>query len=310
MKARAPGKLVVSGAYAVLRGAPALVTAVDRYVVADDGESSQFETPEVDAALKLMGQSGPHPAFYADALREDDRKLGLGSSAAICAASVALIKQKDLPPDQLPTDQELANAIYDLTLQAHRTAQGGGSGIDVAAACFGGTLGARLNHGDGSSQLELTPVELPSGIVIETWASPQAAKTSEFVKRVFNLEVHNARDFARLMQAQHDASEDALLAAQNGTVRQFVSALRHQFEALSALGRAAQVPIVLDDIERLAEQLETEQCLIPSGAGGGDVTLYVSDRPSSDTFREKARAMRLKLVPLGLGARGVHLIND
>ena len=34
MIARAPGKLVLSGAYAVLEGAPALVCAVDRYVVA------------------------------------------------------------------------------------------------------------------------------------------------------------------------------------------------------------------------------------------------------------------------------------
>ena len=33
--ARAPGKVVLSGAYAVLEGAPALVAAVDRYVVAD-----------------------------------------------------------------------------------------------------------------------------------------------------------------------------------------------------------------------------------------------------------------------------------
>ena len=35
MRARAPGKLVLSGAYAVLEGAPALVAAVDRYAVAD-----------------------------------------------------------------------------------------------------------------------------------------------------------------------------------------------------------------------------------------------------------------------------------
>ncbi len=38
MRARAPGKVVLSGAYSVLRGAPAIVTAVDRYVEADDGE--------------------------------------------------------------------------------------------------------------------------------------------------------------------------------------------------------------------------------------------------------------------------------
>ena len=33
MKARAPGKIVLTGAYAVLAGAPALVIAVDRHAV-------------------------------------------------------------------------------------------------------------------------------------------------------------------------------------------------------------------------------------------------------------------------------------
>ncbi len=35
MIARAPGKIVISGAYAVREGAPAIVAAVDRYAVAD-----------------------------------------------------------------------------------------------------------------------------------------------------------------------------------------------------------------------------------------------------------------------------------
>jgi len=42
--ARAPGKLVLSGAYAVLSGAPALVVAVDRYVVADSARPAAFLT--------------------------------------------------------------------------------------------------------------------------------------------------------------------------------------------------------------------------------------------------------------------------
>ena len=49
-RARAPGKLVLSGAYAVLSGAPALVAAVDRYVVADSARPTLFDAPEVRAA--------------------------------------------------------------------------------------------------------------------------------------------------------------------------------------------------------------------------------------------------------------------
>jgi phosphomevalonate kinase len=55
MIARAPGKLVLSGAYAVLEGAPALVAAIDRYAVADASRPTLRVTPEVREALVRRG---------------------------------------------------------------------------------------------------------------------------------------------------------------------------------------------------------------------------------------------------------------
>ena len=43
-RARAPGKIVLSGAYAVLAGAPAIVSAVSRYVTADSERPATFVT--------------------------------------------------------------------------------------------------------------------------------------------------------------------------------------------------------------------------------------------------------------------------
>src|SRR5262245_30830565 len=73
MLAQAPGKIVLSGAYAVLEGAPALVAAVDRYVIADATRDADLVTPEVRAAIG----SGRAPWFDASALRARERKLGL-----------------------------------------------------------------------------------------------------------------------------------------------------------------------------------------------------------------------------------------
>ncbi|HET9957635.1 MAG TPA: hypothetical protein VFQ61_24225, partial [Polyangiaceae bacterium] len=117
MKARAPGKLVLSGAYAVLEGAPAIVAAADRYVVADSSRPAGFITPEVRAALP----SGPWPAFDASPLREGDRKLGLGSSAAILVASLAAL---ELERDPELAAAELAERVFRPALVAHREAQG------------------------------------------------------------------------------------------------------------------------------------------------------------------------------------------
>ena len=43
-RARAPGKVVLSGAYAVLSGAPAIVAAVSRYVTADSARPAELLT--------------------------------------------------------------------------------------------------------------------------------------------------------------------------------------------------------------------------------------------------------------------------
>ncbi len=51
MKARAPGKIVLSGAYSVLEGAVALVAAVDRYAWADTERQPALVTAEVRQAM-------------------------------------------------------------------------------------------------------------------------------------------------------------------------------------------------------------------------------------------------------------------
>jgi phosphomevalonate kinase len=79
MRAAAPGKLVVTGAYAVLEGAPAIVFAVDRLAIADTATTTDRPTAEVRAALG----DRPAPSFDASALENQGTKLGLGSSAAV-----------------------------------------------------------------------------------------------------------------------------------------------------------------------------------------------------------------------------------
>ncbi len=165
MKARAPGKLVLSGAYAVLEGAPAIVTAVDRYALADCAREAERVTPEVSAALK--GRRAPW--FDARELRSDHGKLGLGSSAAILVASLGAL---ELEAAGLLNDAALAARVLPAALAAHASAQQGGSGIDVAASALGGTLIATRG-----SELRTEPVALPSGLVLEVWASGVPAVT-------------------------------------------------------------------------------------------------------------------------------------
>ena len=314
MKAKAPGKIVISGAYAVLRGAPALVAAVDRYVEADTSRDAAFVAPEVTLGLPLIGQpDAKRPYYDASALRENGRKLGLGSSAGICVASLAaLVAQERTRAGLTWTDEALAAELFPLALKAHREAQGGGSGIDIAAACFGGILAAHLLPPDseeliGGERLRVSPTRLPDGLCLETWTSKVAASTADFVRAVFACELTARSEYERAMSAQITASESALAALQAGSRSAFIAALQAQFLALSALGQLAQLPIVLPAIARLYPFVPEDACFLPSGAGGGDISIYVGSSASPENFRTQAEAVGLTRVELRLGAPGLTL---
>jgi phosphomevalonate kinase len=296
MIARAPGKVVISGAYAVLDGSPALVAAVDRYVVADASRAAEFVTPEVRAAVR----DGPTPWFDASALRDGDRKLGLGSSAAILVASLGAIELAARPE---ASDEELCLAVLSRALDAHARAQGGGSGIDVAASAHGGVLLAKRQ----GEQLDVARMKLPAALHLEVWRAEKPASTSELVGRVRRLRQRDVAGYRACMSAQMRASERAARSFEYGELEAFVDALADQRLALGRLGATAGAPIVSKAVDELCELARAQgACVLPSGAGGGDVVLYAGLAPPSDALRARAIELGHQPLELRLGARGVH----
>jgi len=287
---------VLSGAYAVLSGAPALVAAVDRYVVADSARTAGFLTPEVRAALGAR----PAPWFDADELRENGQKLGLGSSAAILVASLAALALEEHPGLD---DAALCARVYERALLAHRTAQGGGSGVDVASSAHGGVLAARRLGGE----LELSNVSLPQGLRFEVWGCKAAASTAAFLARIADFATRDPVLHRARLSAQADAAQAALDAVQRGHAADFVAAIARQVTTLSALGQAAGANIVTPELRSLARLAAAHgAAFLPAGAGGGDVAYYVGLTPPPAELAARARELGLSRVELRLGARGVH----
>lgn len=311
MKASAPGKLVISGAYSVLRGAPALVCAVSRRVYADSERPATFLAPEVTEGIRLLkerGPVGPPPWYDASELRGDGHKWGLGSSAAICVASLGalLSDQTEVLARTLSRDEFTAQ-LFPLAREAHRTAQGGGSGIDVAASCFGGTLIATLPSGGGEALPEIAPTQLPPDLHFEVWGMTKSASTADFVARVFALQGSEPQIFDALFEDLTSAAKDAVTGAQLGRANLIVEALKRQSATLADLGARAKVPIVLPEVTELVRYVGEDCAFLPSGAGGGDINLYVGTAPSSQTFRDRAAELDLVSLPLDLGAPGLSL---
>jgi phosphomevalonate kinase len=296
---KAPGKVVLSGAYAVLFGAPAIVSAVGRYVLADSSRLAEFVTPEVRAAL---GADERAPWFDAAALRVDDRKLGLGSSAAILVASLYALERDATPA---ASDLELCQRVFERALVAHRAAQAGGSGVDVAASTFGGTLCYRLAPPSPS----LVPLTLPSQLELEIWTCPVSASTRQLLEAVALLARREPDRHQQLLAEQTAAAERAVQAVQESDVPGLIVALRAQHRALAQLGRAAGVPIVTPELCDLEAAAEAQGgVLLPAGAGGGDIALFAGPKSSTPELRAALAAHAHQRLQVELAAPGVGLV--
>ncbi len=303
--ASAPGKLLLSGEYAVLAGAPAVVTAVQARAFAtfEAGPAEGPEHPEGAAARRLAeARFGAVPArltIDATALRSGDVKLGLGSSAAIaaaCAAAVVAYHERD------PADP--ASDVLALALEGHRAVSPEGSGADVAASVLGGLL--RFERGANGVRTEA--LAWPSGLVVRVVWTGKAARTSDFLRRVEALrEASPALHAARIGALRAGAEELArAFAASDGAA--IVEGAGVYGETMGALGEAAGVPIVearLAAIDALARRFGGRAK--PSGAGGGDVAVaFFADPGAVPGFDAACREAGLLPVDYALGGDGVR----
>ncbi len=297
MRARAPGKVVLSGAYAVLEGAPALVSAVDRYVVADTARAPTFEAPEVRAALP----SGPLPHFDASALRKNDRKLGLGSSAAIVVASLAAVvleEEPDLPP------AELANRVWQPALLAHRTAQGGGSGIDVVTSAFGATRRCWIESDGLHSEAHM----LPPGLHIDVYAAREASSTPKMLATVRAWSARNFCEYRRTMDALSEAAKATSTASDLDT---YLESIAEQLTQLAHMGDESGAPIVPTSLRELAREARRDRVAVhPSGAGGGDIVLCMGLFEACERWEGRLERAGLERLEVRVNALGVHRAPD
>ena len=275
--ATAPGKLILTGEYAVLNGAPALVIAVDRRAVARRDAvrgSSPFLLAVAQEIAKQRGETSvaaraalelavDSTAFY----DSHGTKLGLGSSAAVTVAATACALAEAGTIDR---DEVLA-----IALAAHATAQGQrgarGSGADVAASVHGGTI-AFTRHAPAER------LAWPKSVTIVPFFTGAAADTVSLVAQV--LAAREAR-----------AEVEAALVAIGDASRAACSAITAPAE-LAPTAVVAAFALAAVGIDRLA--MATGLDLVPTcvstaraalaklggtakttGAGGGDVAVAV-----------------------------------
>ena len=210
--------------------------------------------------------------------RDDSRhKLGLGSSAALTVALASALvawAEDGRVPD---ADARWTQTLVDL----HRKMQGGlGSGIDVAASVFGGILCFQLD--ENSSVVATRPIVLPSDLQILPIWTGRSVSTRGFLERLAASRAAHPHGVDGAISRLGEVSKAGIDALEAGAVSGFLDAVDGFWDALEALGREIEMPILSQEHRRL-RRLAAE-CGVhykPSGAGGGDLGIAFGFDPNA-----------------------------
>ena len=329
--ASAPGKLFVTGEYAVLAGAPALLAAVDRRALVHialepgagaleaeslaEGTRRVIHDPEreplgggdagaVLAALRIVRAAMPSLAAMRAQVVVDTRtfladgeKLGLGRSAATVTAAVAAFLAGVGRHDR--------GEILEAALAAHALFQDGrGSGADVAAAARGGVLEFRR---DGA-RVAVTTRALPRGLHLLVGWSGEGGATDPMLRR-FAAGSGEPRSLRELSAA----AERAAAAVERGDGAALLDAVASTADLLARLGNEVGIPIVTPALARLvAAARRVGAAAKPSGAGGGDCGIALATSGAqADAVAAAWRAEGIVPLPVAIAAEGVcHEVHD
>jgi len=323
--ASAPGKVVLSGEYAVLEGAPAVCMAVDRrarvtvehndedhhvvtapgytesrarFRIADgvvqwlaDGEDFKlvedlWRTAHIKTSRHLSIRLDT--SDFVDA--ESGAKIGIGSSAALMTAfAAALCRACDVEED--------ASSI---AFAAHRAFQKGlGSGVDVACCRRGGLIEYTMGKGTGNA------VSWPDGLAFGLFWSGVSVSTSAKLEHLMKTDRRPSRE------ALTHASRRVASAWGSGSAQKVLLEYRDYIRVLREFSDDHGLGIFDAGHAEMAAAAEAAGLVYkPCGAGGGDVGIVLSSGAESiaefvDRAKEQSfRHLAISADPLGVQVTG------
>ena len=307
MIATAPGKLLVTGEYAVIDGAPAVVLAVDRRAIASHGRGASSPFLDAVAAALAARHGADHPSVSAareihvdsSAFYDRSQKLGLGSSAAVTVAATALALGTPIDSPDTWRDE-----IQRIASEAHAAAQSArgarGSGADIAASVHGGAIAFTAGR--------VERVRWPDHVVLVPFFTGQSADTASLVAAIRSAQSLRPAAVRAALAAIAETSQQTVTALATGG-QDLIAALDRAAAATAQLATASGVALVPDCViaaQRILARFGGTAKT--TGAGGGDIALGVI--PGTADVTEAHRSLieaSCQLLPLSLDDTGVDL---
>jgi mevalonate kinase len=327
----APGKLMLLGEHAVVYGRPCLVTAVDRRMWVSVEETrdgllhlsgaslgvedwtvllTKVEDADPPAGVRflhavarcLARRHALPPGLRIEARSDFSDELGLGSSAAVTIAATAALSE--LLGLRLSKD-----ALFSLGYEAVRAVQGVGSGFDLAASLYGGTVYFRPPPHAGR-KAACAP-RCPGPVIVPLNAHPlpllvgysgTKADTVSLVHRVARRRERQPALIHEIFEGMARLVEEGREALVGRDWQRLGQAMSLGQSLLDALGVSTPK---LAQLVRVAEEAGAYGAKL-SGAGGGDCMIaLVSDERRVEVARAIGAAGG-EVIQLRMGAAGTQ----
>lgn len=317
----APGKLMLFGEHAVLYGKPCIVTAVDQriYLKAGkvDGETITVVAPQVGVekftikisdlgkveypkglrfllkAVELFFKKHKvESGLYLETKSEFSSLFGFGSSSAVTVCAVkALSKLFDI---------EVGNkSLFDIAHQTVLDVQGVGSGFDLAAAIWGGTI----YFVNGGKKIE--PIET-SNLPLMVGYSGIKADTATLVKKVFDLHERQQNDIDKIFSSIEKVVELAKSALKNTNYSELGELMDKNHRLLQRL--SVSTPR-LDNLVTSAKEAGALGAKL-SGAGGGDCMIALAPQKLTRKIKNAVTNAGGTILDVKFNAEGVRITCD
>ena len=306
VEATAPGKMILFGEHSVVYKGPAVVLAIDRrakvvadkrddkriYIDAEDlGFSGYFEEdiyyPVTGkawrgrnlaalniAAKKTMGHLGVDSGLNLMVRSMIPIAVGLGSSAAVCVATVAAVSE--LFEGGLTREK-----VSELSFEGEKVIHGMPSGVDNNVATFGGVMRYERGAGFGRFKLE----EVPHFVIGNT---RRKRSTRMMVEGVKELRDRNTSVVDAVIDAISAVSKDGFDALMKGDCPRTGELMNINHGLLSALG------VSTSELDALVYATRREGALGAklTGAGGGGCMIALAEEACLGVVEKAIRRQR------------------
>ena len=275
----APGSLMLLGEHAVLHGHHALVAAINRRITVELFETADetveiisnlgsykapldelVEHPSFTFVLQAIQQQRPRlPGGFKLKIESDfSADIGFGSSAAVTVATHAALMDWTMAGEEPPK-----NALFKQSLETVRAVQGRGSGADLAAAVFGGTV-------DYATEPSFDPVavSVPLTAVYCGYKTP----TPEVIQTVEQARVADPTKFDRLYAEIDAGVVEAVACLRNHDFPGFGEILNRGQELMESMG--VNTPELAEIVAALQAEPDVFGAKI-SGSGLGDCAIGI-----------------------------------